>query len=115
MKIFLICPVRNATEEQKVGMAQYIKSLENAGNAVYYPARDTDQRDKIGYKICTDNRMAIEEADEVHIFYDDKSSGSLFDMGMAFALKKSLVLANRVNQTDGKSFNNMVIAWSSLK
>jgi nucleoside 2-deoxyribosyltransferase len=114
INVFLICPVRNATEEQKEKMAQYISDLESVDKKVYYPARDTNQVDSIGYRICCDNKNAIKEADEIHIFYDPNSSGSLFDLGMAFALDKKLTLVNidDIPSTPTKSFSNMIKEWS---
>jgi len=114
--IFLICPVRNATEEQKEKMGEYIHNLEEEGNVVYYPARDTNQVDSTSYRICTDNRTAIENSDEVHIFWDINSLGSLFDLGMIFALRKKVVIANpeSVDTTTTKSFTNMLTYWSKL-
>lgn len=113
-KVFLICPVRNASEEQKTRMQEYIINLENQGIKVYYPARDTDQNDKIGFRICTDNKNAIIEADEVHIFWDKNSQGSLFDIGITFALNKKIIIVNidEVEQTEGKSFSNMIREWA---
>lgn len=110
--VFLICPVRNANEEQKLQIQDYIEKLENRGIEVYYPARDTDQHDAIGYRICCDNRDAIEASDEVHIFYDENSSGTLFDLGVAFAFEKPLIIVNDVARTEGKSFQNMMLMWS---
>ena len=55
----MICPVRNASEEQKIEMHAYIKQAESQGHKIYYPARDTDQNDLVGYRICTDNKNAI--------------------------------------------------------
>jgi len=116
MKIFLICPVRNASEEQKSKMEQYISGLEGLGHEVYYPARDTDQEDSVGYRICSDNTDAIWEADEVHMFWDETSKGSLFDLGVAFAYGKDLVIANPedIEPNEGKSFVNMISYWSML-
>jgi len=115
-KIFLICPVRNANEEQKIKMQVYISNLEKQGIQVYYPARDTKQNDPIGYRICTDNKNAIVEADEVHIFWDKNSQGSLFDIGMTFALNKPVVIANiqEVELTETKSFSNMIRKWAKV-
>ena len=115
MKVFLICPVRNASDEQKTEMVSYISDLEKVGSKVYYPARDTDQSDPTGYQICSDNFKGIENADEVHIFYDPKSAGSLFDLGMAFALGKPLKIVNQVEPTEGKSFSNMILEWKGRK
>lgn len=117
--VFLICPVRNADSEQKKRLEEYISRLESEGKIVYYPARDTDQVDSTGYRICCDNRQAIYEAKEVHLFYDPTSQGSLFDLGMTFMadllLGKSIVLVNKddIEITPHKSFSNMVIEWSN--
>lgn len=116
MKIFLICPVRNASEEQKEKLMQYIVDLEKQGHEVYYPARDTDQNDNIGYRICTDNKKAIRKSHIVHLFWDKNSQGSLFDLGMAFALGKSLKIVNleTLEITPVKSFANMVKKWAEV-
>lgn len=116
MNIFLICPVRNATPSQKKTMASYINSLEKSGNNVFYPARDNPYEftDDVGYDICKTNCEAIKNADVVHIFWDKNSTGSLFDLGSAFALNKPLQIVNigEVKQTINKSFSNMIMAWS---
>lgn len=113
MKIFIICPVRNATDEQKKRLEAYVDELENAGNWVHYPARDTDQNDSVGNMICNYNRWAIKRADEIHIFYDQSSGGTLFDLGMAFAMNKKIVVINKedVLVTPQKSFANVILAW----
>lgn len=115
--VFLICPVRNANNEQKERMENYILDLENSGKTVYYPARDTDQIDSIGFRICEDNKSAISNAEEIHLFWDSSSSGSLFDLGVAFALGKKLTIVNEeeVEMTLGKSFANMITYWSREK
>ena len=116
MKIFLICPVRNATEEQKARMMEYISTLEKNGHQVHYPARDTKQEDETGgWNICTQNKNAIWWADEVHIFWDDKSTGSLFDLGVAFGDGKKLVIVNpeSLNLSNTKSFHNFINYWNN--
>jgi len=118
MKIFLICPVRNATEEQKNKMNKYIENLEIEGNKVHYPARDTNQNDETGgWNICNTNKNAILEADEIHIFWDDQSKGSLFDLGIAFGANKKLVVVNpeSIDTTNTKSFHNVINYWNKLK
>ena len=115
-KIFLICPVRNITEEQKEKTKQYIERLEQQGHKVHWPPRDTNQDDPIGLRICTDNAAAIIWADEIHIWWDPNSQGSLFDFGMSFICyilgSKKIVLANpdEVKPTEKKSFNNVLLA-----
>ena len=109
MKTFLICPVRNHDISET---SIYVEQLETAGWEVHWPPRDTNQDDPTGYQICKDNVKAIKESDVVHIIYDPNSRGSLFDLGATFALGKPLVILNEVELTEGKSFTNMITAWS---
>lgn len=111
-KTFLICPVR----KQKEDLTWVVEQLEKDGWQVHYPPRDTEQSDPIGYQICQDNRKAIAESDVVHIYYDPESRGSLFDLGMAFAYEKKLIVINHGNLelTDHKSFVNMIIEWQNV-
>lgn len=114
-RIFLICPVRNITEEVKTKISVYVSNLEIKMLDVYWPQRDTVQEgDPIGTRICTDNRKAIESANEVHIWWTTTSTGTMFDLGIAWALRKPLVIANpdEVQPTKGKSFQNVILEWS---
>lgn len=113
MRIFLICPVRYATEEQKNKLLSYIDKLRKDGHNVYYPAIETNQNDPIGFRICLDNRKAIYDADEVHVFWDKNSKGSLFDLGMAFAYDMPIYIINKedIEPNEGKSFENMICYW----
>jgi len=112
MKIFLICPVRMVGETERKKIENYVASLEKSGHRVHWPERDTNQNDGIGLRICRDNRAAIKEADEIHIWWNEKSQGSLFDFGMAFAQEKKIILANPndVLSTTQKSFNNVLLS-----
>lgn len=112
--IFLICPVRGATDEETKLINHYVSDLEAQGHTVHWPPRNTNQVDPIGLRICQDNRDAIEKADEIHIWWNSTSKGSLFDLGMVFALRKKLVIANKssVQKTEGKSFENVVLAYA---
>jgi len=116
MKIFLISPVRRVSKRERKEIEKYVAKLESQGHKVHWPERDTNQNDKIGLRICLDNKKAIEWADEIHIWWQwtkrRKSTGSLFDFGMAFALNKPIVLANpnEVEPTPEKSFNNVLLA-----
>jgi nucleoside 2-deoxyribosyltransferase len=117
LKIYIICPVRNATKEQTEKLKEYKKSLLLDGHEVYYPADDNPYEESdnlIGYIICEENRRAIAEADEIHIFWDATSTGTLFDLGMAFALYKPLKIVNydELKFTPQKSFTNMINEWS---
>ena len=113
--IFLICSVRGATKEEAAIAGAYVKDLEDKGNKVHWPPRDTDQKDNRGLRICNDNCEAMMRADEIHILWNPASQGSLFDFGMAFILRrlheKKIVLANfkSVLPTPEKSFTNVVM------
>ena len=115
-KVFLICPVRNATGEQIARIKCYKKELKASGVELFYPADDNplEHTDNIGYEICRANADAIKAADEIHIFWDKTSSGSLFDLGVAFGLGKRLFIVNieEVERTQMKSFANMILSWS---
>ena len=110
-KIFMICPVREADNEEKEFLQQYIDNLEQQGHKVHYPPRDTNQDDPIGYNICRENRQAILDADEIHIYFTPKSKGTLFDIGMTFMMEKPIVLVNKdkIERTPHKSFQNVLI------
>lgn len=118
-QIFLICPVRNATEVQIERMRKYITQVKLDGHDIYYPSDNNphEHTDDIGFVICEENRRALSSADEIHIFWDKNSSGSLFDLGMAFALNKPLVIVNpeELIITQGKSFANMINHWVNLR
>ncbi len=97
MKIFVICPVRSIDPYALVAIEMYVKSLELKGHQVHWPPRDTEQVDPTGgYEICRTNFKAILEADQVHIWYDEKSSGSKFDMGGVFMLVEMLGYNKRI-------------------
>lgn len=110
MKSFLICPVRGKDPET---YRQIVSSLESRGYDVHWPPRDTNQDDNTGLRICGDNKAAIAAADVVHVVWDGQSQGCLFDLGVAFALDKDIEPLELPPATDGKSFQNMIQAWSA--
>ncbi len=91
MKICIICPVRNGVPQE---VSDYVSSRESMGDKVHFPPRDNPQSDTTGYVICDTMRWAIIVADEVHIYYTPESQGTHFDLGMAFAMGKKMVLIN---------------------
>lgn len=115
--------MRGATKEERHFAHVYAARLETRDEKVYLPSRDTNQKDPIGLRICTDNRMAIINADEIHVIWKrnhlnwwqkliawlvdklqklgglQKSEGSYFDFGMSFMAQhfmpdKKIILAN---------------------
>jgi len=117
MKIFLICPVRNITYQETVAIEEYVNKLRSAGHTVHWPLYNTDQNDPVGLRICNDNAATIRNSDEVHVWWNEKSQGSVFDLGMAsmacaFIPKMKIVVANpeMIQPTKDKSFNNILLA-----
>ena len=140
-KIFVICPVRRHrigflkrisqsivwlffgvedewTKNQNAIKA-YVSWLEANCYDVYWPARDNPHQktDKIGMSICGYNREKMFWADEIHIWYDKNSMGSIFDIGMFFAFsgtnnfKKFVIINSKdVKPTPRKSFENIILA-----
>lgn len=113
MKVAIICPVRNLTSDEAYEIERHILKLQKNGVKVHYPPRDTNQADPIGFKICKQNAEAIIDADEVHIFWNGKSKGSMFDLGMAFIINKKIVLINKLQETPHKSFENVLLYVSN--
>ena len=110
MKIFIICSVRGADDDYRKKLEEYVEQLEDNGHEVHLPHRDTDQNAR-GYDICRTNAKAIKNADEVHIFYNPESQGTHFDMGVAFALKKTITVIENVKYEKGKSYARMLTEW----
>jgi len=113
VKIFFACPVRGTSEEYHKELEADIKLLESYGHTVHFPPRNTNQDDPNGIQICKDNRSAIEAADVVYVKWDGKSQGVLFDLGMAFALRKPVIGYSLPPLTEGKSFQNMLYYWEN--
>ena len=112
MKVYLICPVRNRSPEDVAFADSYVASLESLGSVVHYPPRDVRQDDECGLAICEAHRMAMIDADEVHVIWNPQSYGSHFDFGMAFALAKPIRCV-RAEETQGKSYANVLVRLSS--
>jgi len=110
-KIFIICSVRDASAEYRQKLEKYVEILERVGNAVHLPHRDTDQG-ATSLGICTANMNAITHSDEVHIFYSSTSQGTLFDMGVAFGLGKTIKVIEPEPLTKSKSFANLLNEWA---
>lgn len=113
-KMFIICPVRDATKEEKKFLESYILDLKLEGCKVHYPPKNTGQNYRFGFNICSQNREAIERADEVHIYFNPTSKGSFFDIGMTFMAEKPLHI---INQDDLKKddLTTFILKYSNTK
>ena len=70
-----------------------------------------------GYAICIQNAEAVASSQEIDIYYDQSSTGSVFDLGVAYALHKPLELLNKdeiiFNEED--MIDNIVKTWPHNK
>ena len=82
MKITII----GTTSYQSLMSAHRFK-LESSGHEVSLPAFDSHPN-LDGFGVCRYNRDLILNSDEVHLFWDQRSMGTVFDFGMCFALGK---------------------------
>jgi nucleoside 2-deoxyribosyltransferase len=110
MKIFVICSVRGMDDEYRKKLELHVDFLERAGNKVHLPHRDTDQT-RSGIEICEQNAEAIRKSDCVHVFYNSKSQGTHFDMGVAFALGKNVLVIESEPYEQGTNFARMLSDW----
>jgi hypothetical protein len=82
--VYVICPVRNATDEEQEFLEQYKQTLESRGLKVCYPAISTNQDDDSGgYQICHDHCHEIARSREIYVYWNGKSTGSYVDLGCA--------------------------------
>lgn len=114
LTIYLIHPVRKATDAVNDLAFRYVSWLEHEGHGVLVPGRDNpfQENDQTGHSICLWNRAATSVADQVHVIWMSESTGSHFDLGMAHAMKKPLCLVESTYVPNpGKSFQAMMHDW----
>ena len=61
--------------------------------------------------VCNYNKNIIEWADRVDIIWDNRSSGTIFDFGMAFALGKQI----NIQYIEKKTFKNLMYKYMKSK
>lgn len=105
VNIYIICAVRNASPSRVAEIRAYAEEKRAEGHRVHFPPDDAPQGDSTGKAICQTHLAAMREADEVHVFWDVRSSGSHFDLGMAYALgKRTVPVACEAPDGPGKSY-----------
>lgn len=119
----MICPVRNATPEEKEKLQNSIAKYEKQGFHVHYPERDTNQSPFIngvntgGYSICLENATAIANAKTVAIYYNKASTGSMFDLGVTTYFQekdpsRKFILENNFEYEDENIIDKVVLKLS---
>jgi len=96
MKVFII-----GSTAYMVRIHLYAKHLLSQGDEPLLPAFDVEEVSVL--ETLTRNRKWMEMADEVHLIYDGRSYGSIFDFGMCFAMRKPLkiIYISSKNIVDG--------------
>ena len=80
-------------------MSQYKTTLTSAGCLVRMPTFDHTSQSNSAYDIMMLNKESIEWCDEVHMFWDQRSLGTLIDFGMTIGLGKLLRVVFVENRT----------------
>lgn len=84
MKITII-----GSTQYKDKILKHKSDMVSLGNEVMIPAFDDMLNlDELG--VCEYNRKLIEWCDEVHVIWDQRSIGTIFDFGMTFAMQKPI-------------------------
>jgi hypothetical protein len=111
-RIFMISPLWKVSESLRDKIGECVARLESMGHVVFWPLRDGLKEDVSGgIARALVDREEMCRADEIHVWYDNMSSGSCFDVGMAWAMKyksevrkedpRKIVLVNREAFIDG--------------
>lgn len=103
MKVTII-----GTASYKEKMLQHKEDLEKLGYEVKMPAFD-DFPNLDDFGVCKYNRELIEWADEMHLFWDQRSVGLVFDFGMCFALRKKV----RIIYMESKTLRGVMEKYSA--
>ena len=102
MKVYILCPVRKMTDDEKEIVEKYIDEMSKEFEVHSY--KNVEQNCKTGSSIVLAHQKALEECDEVHVFWNCESTGSHFDLGMAYALGKTIIFVELFKDNEGKSY-----------
>ena len=91
---YVICPVREVTPEEKRIIDDYVNIIESEGCKTHYPLRDVNQIEPIGLRILTEHRDAMKNVTKTIAYWNGRSQGSFFDLGMSFMSEKPFSLMN---------------------
>ncbi|MDD2391765.1 MAG: hypothetical protein PHU94_02365 [Bacilli bacterium] len=117
-KIFLICPVRNASLETIRWIEDFVFDKESHNIIIHAPHLHTVQTDMFGgYTICLQNEKALASSSEIDLYYDQSSTGSVFDLGAAYYFKKPLILLNKeeIEFVENDFIDNIINNWPYKK
>ena len=99
---------------QRKWIENFVLEKYNDGYTIHAPHLHTRQTDLFGgYSICLQNAKAVAESSEIDIYYDQKSTGSVFDLGVSYALGKPLKVLNEneIIFDENDLIDNLVKNW----
>jgi hypothetical protein len=109
---FLISSVRDADTATIERLREYVHEQAEKGIRVHLPYDHTKQDgDPNGLYICLQNKSAMQQANRVTMMLDPKSTGSVFDFGMAFLAKKSFDVIGIVNEDAMDDYSRFIMDY----
>ncbi len=111
--VCIICPVKDISQAESSYLDEFVSGLKREGYSVHYPPDDTQQDDKVGLAICTQNKTGMKKSREVRLYWTPRSEGTRFDLGMAFMAEKpfAIINGNAVAKTPDASFENFLLEF----
>lgn len=99
-----------------IGSSQYEQKMKEAadkyreaGHVVYMPAFDHEYDDAL--VLWGVNRERIRAADVVVVFWDQRSTGTIFDIGMTFAFEKPII----IGFLEGRTLGTTLVQYAGMK
>ena len=89
-------------------MHKHVEEMTEKGHEVRIPAFDNHSADFDELDICEYNRNLIEWADEIHMFWDGRSIGTIGDFFVAFALRKPV----KIIYLESKTIRNVMLKYA---
>jgi hypothetical protein len=106
-EVYILSPVRYATPEQSIDIAEYVEKVKKDGDHVFNPVENAPQLDPTGYYIVMTELAALDKAaksggrvDMLWNLGGTPSEGSRVDLGMAIALGLEYRLVKVFNDKD---------------
>jgi len=112
MKVFVIYPTKNCDSEMKKRIKVAIKRLEDSDMKVYTSIANIAQDGGCCWDTYSTVLSTMADVDVVCVAWNDKNQNVLFELGIAFALKKPIVLLPECFSASNKSLINMIKHWA---
>lgn len=117
MRIYFICPHSSFVPDLVTRVDSLVDSFEELGHSVYYPPLDIKQQGGAELYKCTIKREVMEKADKVFLAWDGEDQDCVFDLGMAFCLRKPIVALSGLVPPEAEMpvmFARMISDWEQI-